>query len=130
MLVAISIPIFTAQLEKSREATDVANIRAAYAEVMSDALTDTGSTTGSTSTASNSNTDLIKVVRTGDKDGAYTWTATITLKQAQDGWQSAIDNIGGIDVSKMKPIAGKTATVTYAQSGTNANKAVIAFATE
>ena len=37
VLVAISIPIFTAQLEKSREATDVANIRAAYAEVMSDA---------------------------------------------------------------------------------------------
>ena len=126
VLVAISIPIFTAQLEKSREATDVANIRAAYAEVMSDALTDTGST----STASNSNTDLIKVARTGQKDGAYTWTATITLKQAQDGWQSAIDNIGGIDVSKMNPMAGKTATVTYAQSGTDANKAVIAFATK
>ena len=33
MLVAISIPIFTAQLEKSRAATDAANIRSAYAEV-------------------------------------------------------------------------------------------------
>lgn len=31
VLVAVSIPIFTAQLEKAREATDVANIRAAYA---------------------------------------------------------------------------------------------------
>ena len=32
VLVAISIPIFTAQLEKARESTDAANIRAAYAE--------------------------------------------------------------------------------------------------
>ena len=32
MLVAISIPIFTSQLEKARESTDLANIRAAYAE--------------------------------------------------------------------------------------------------
>ena len=32
VLVAVSIPIFTSQLEKSREATDLANLRAAYAE--------------------------------------------------------------------------------------------------
>ena len=31
VLVAISIPVFTAQLEKSREATDAANLRVAYA---------------------------------------------------------------------------------------------------
>ncbi len=30
-MVAISIPIFTTQLEKAREATDAANLRAAYA---------------------------------------------------------------------------------------------------
>lgn len=30
-MVAISIPIFTSQLEKAREATDAANLRAAYA---------------------------------------------------------------------------------------------------
>ncbi len=40
MLVAISIPIFTSQLEKSREATDMANIRSAYAEVTADYLLD------------------------------------------------------------------------------------------
>lgn len=34
ILVAIAIPVFTSQLEKAREATDAANIRAAYAEVM------------------------------------------------------------------------------------------------
>ena len=33
VLVAIAIPIFNSQLEKSREATDVANIRDAYAEI-------------------------------------------------------------------------------------------------
>lgn len=39
MLVAISIPIFTTQLEKAREATDLANLRSAYAECASDVLT-------------------------------------------------------------------------------------------
>ena len=39
VLVAIAIPIFTSQLEKAREATDAANLRSAYAEVMVSALT-------------------------------------------------------------------------------------------
>ena len=43
VLVAISIPIFSAQLEKSREATDEANIRSAYAEVSADMLTNESS---------------------------------------------------------------------------------------
>ena len=34
VLVAIAIPIFTNQLEKSREATDLANVRSAYAAVV------------------------------------------------------------------------------------------------
>lgn len=38
VLVAIAIPVFSTQLEKSREATDAANIRAAYAEAMTAAL--------------------------------------------------------------------------------------------
>ena len=40
VLVAISIPIFSAQLEKAREATDMANIRSAYAEVVAAYLGD------------------------------------------------------------------------------------------
>lgn len=36
VLVAIAIPVFTQQLERSREATDLANIRSAYAEAMTD----------------------------------------------------------------------------------------------
>lgn len=39
VLVAIGIPIFTSQLEKSRETADAANIRAQYAQVMAEAIT-------------------------------------------------------------------------------------------
>ena len=38
VLVAISIPIFSSQLEKSREATDLANVRSAYAKIMAEAI--------------------------------------------------------------------------------------------
>ena len=40
VLVAIAIPTFNGALTKSKEAADVANIRAAYAEVMVENLTD------------------------------------------------------------------------------------------
>lgn len=50
VLVAISIPIFTSQLEKARQATDAANLRAAYAEAATASLDNNGeggdSTTG------------------------------------------------------------------------------------
>ena len=61
MLVAVSIPIFTSQLEKAREATDLANIRAAYAEVMVEAVT--------------------------EPNGTY--IKTVELKQAQDNWTTS-----------------------------------------
>ena len=40
VLVAIAIPIFTAQLEKARESTDAANLRAAYAQLAVDTLSE------------------------------------------------------------------------------------------
>ena len=40
ILIAIAIPVFTAQLENSREATDAANIRSAYGEVVARSLSD------------------------------------------------------------------------------------------
>lgn len=45
VLVAIAIPIFSSQLEKAREATDLANIRAAYAECSASVLTNEASST-------------------------------------------------------------------------------------
>lgn len=40
ILVAIGIPVFTSWLEKSKEATDAANIRSKYAEMMAEVLSD------------------------------------------------------------------------------------------
>ncbi len=45
VLVAVAIPVFTAQLEKSREATDIANLRSGYAEAVADLMTN-GTSTG------------------------------------------------------------------------------------
>ena len=72
VLVAIAIPMFSSQLEKSREVTDLANVRAAYAQVSTEALL--------------GKTDV---------------TVTVNLKQKQAGWQSVDPvNIGGIVHSK------------------------------
>lgn len=40
VLIAIAIPVFTSQLERSREATDMANVRAAYGTVAAQMLED------------------------------------------------------------------------------------------
>lgn len=40
VLTAIAIPVFSAQLEKSREATDMANVRSAYATIVAKYLED------------------------------------------------------------------------------------------
>ena len=72
VLVAISIPIFSAQLEKSREATDAANIRSAYAEVSADLLTD------------DSSNKSVKVPAKQKKDG---WQGTDYSKDSTIGGQ-------------------------------------------
>ena len=88
VLVAISIPIFTSQLEKAREATDAANIRSLYAEVQTAALT------GEKGDEDNAN---VTVATNGDVTGTYTCT------QQKPDWQdSSIKDIGGIDVSGLK----------------------------
>ena len=63
VLVAIAIPTFTSQLEKSREGTDAANIRNMYAEVM-------------TAIQLNDKTEI--------KDGEY----VVNLQQTNTGWQN------------------------------------------
>ena len=60
VLVAIAIPVFTTQLEKSRQATDLANIRSSYAEAMAQYLTD-NSGSGTKYTMNNKDGDLSKV---------------------------------------------------------------------
>ena len=65
VLVAISIPIFSGQLEKAREATDAANIRSQYAEVLTEAICDGGSVNGQT---------------------AY---GAVKIRQQNNGWQTS-----------------------------------------
>jgi prepilin-type N-terminal cleavage/methylation domain-containing protein len=72
VLIAVAIPVFASQLEKTREATDLANVRSAYAKVSTEALL-------------------------GDSEA----TVTVDLKQKQADWQSVDPvNIGGIVHSK------------------------------
>ena len=86
VLVAISIPIFTSQLEKSRDATDEANVRSAIAEVTAAVLSDDKKESGD-----------VKY-----KDGTYTMIVKATGQKA--GWSGAADEntkikIGGIEVA-------------------------------
>ena len=106
VLVAISIPIFTTQLEKSRESTDAANIRAAYAEVMSAALSNDGE---------DAKTNASIYTLTGEASGQqFKYTSVVTLGQKQNGWQNtSITDIGGISVKDMSPNAGSTCTIVY-----------------
>ena len=96
VLVAVAIPIFGSQLEKSREAADLANVRAAYAEVLTEA-----------------------------NMGIYNKEVIVNLKQKQYDWQSAdVITIGGISHSVKegdtdnwigKPGAGGTCKVSFDQ---------------
>ena len=67
VLVAISIPIFTSQLEKSRDAVSVSNIRAAYAEAQTAWLT--GSNGGNATIDKDNNTVTVANVATKGTSG-------------------------------------------------------------
>ena len=109
VLVAISIPIFTSQLEKAREATDAANIRSAYAEISADAITGEEIKTAKTE-------GKITINASTEKDGETTYTATVTLTQKQPDWQSTAPQIGGLTADGT-PKADGTATVTVNSNG-------------
>ena len=95
VLIAIAIPVFASQLEKSREATDLANVRAAYAQVSTEAQL-----------------------------GNFEATVTVNLKQKQADWQSVDPvNIGGIvhyknqgDTDNWKGVASPNGTCVVSYS--------------
>ena len=110
VLVAISIPIFTSQLEKSREAVDEANIRSAYAELSANVLTEEGAVVEK---------EEGKITINAVTADATTMTATVTLTQKTDNWQGTAPTIGGMTVTGT-PVAGKTATITVNRDGSGA----------
>lgn len=104
VLVAIGIPIFTSQLEKSREAVDLSDVRSAYAEVMMAAIT--GDTTATYT--KDAGQTIYKATEQPSKgytieSGAYSITVT-PLKQKQSGWQTAEPiTIGGVSSKAGEP---------------------------
>ena len=99
ILVAIAIPTFTNQLEKAREATDMADLRSAYAEVMACALTGDASAADGVNYAAD--TGL--------------WTKDVAATQKVAGWQTNngdLPTIGGVkDVVALT--ADSSWTITY-----------------
>ena len=116
VLVAISIPIFTSQLEKSRDAVTLSNIRAAYAQAQTAYLTESSDTANGvtyTQTASG-------------KSGATVTVANVEAK----GQTGTIDNFeelpfatltGANDISAEDSMGGTpgkyTLTFTYSDAG-------------
>lgn len=109
VLVAIAIPIFTSQLEKSREAVDAANIRAAYAEVMAEAVTGDATTT------------CQREVNIKQKNA--TWQTTVDWPKDIAATASGNVTVNGKATIKFEPAtsgnAAGTVTVTYSAGTAN-----------
>ena len=89
VLVAIAIPVFTTQLERSREATDLANIRAAYAQASVNAL----------------------------ENGAAGTATSVEMTQ-ESGWTQVDNHIAGVATAIPDVADGNTVTVNVAADGT------------
>ena len=106
VLTAIAIPVFTTQLERSREATDLANIRSAYAEAMTDYIAD-------------GTQDVTKTATLKQQDAE--WHIDHNLTTRIDGEEGTITlgnvTVGGVATVKVaKPTSGSTkptVTVTF-----------------
>ena len=85
---AISIPIFTSQLEKSRDAVSVANMRTAYAEVVADSLS------------------------APDEDHEK----TVTTKQITAGWTGTESEIEGKTMTDAEAPKTGTVSIQYAHA--------------
>lgn len=106
VLVAISIPIFTNKLEVSREATDLANVRSAYAKVMIAA----------------NNEDHHSMNEDGVIYNNGRWYINVNLHQEVVGWQTPDDIIiGGVSPKDTKqwqgePTPGGICTISYSKT--------------
>ena len=98
VLVAISIPIFSSQLEKAREAVDAANIRAAYAECMTAIIT--------------------------DGDSADLSGYDVTLKQTVNSWQNSFDFPENLEEGTTAPAKDGTVTFTYDATTSKLNASI------
>ncbi len=106
ILIAIAIPTFTNQLEKAREAADLANIRSAYAEVMAASLT-------------NDDTNNDTHVNRSGNAGSYTWSKDVDATKLKTTWVSTSDGaqpkIGEVTLPQTALKKGETWTVSYTE---------------
>lgn len=111
VLVAVSIPVFTAKLESSRDAVSIANIRSAYAQAMTEVVTySTDITSGD-----------VQIVATKDAGGAITEyevkIAKVVIKSQQaDDWSGLA-----------KELPWKQTTTTPADGGVPKTAATVTF---
>ncbi len=113
VLMAISVPVFNSQLEKSRDATDQANLRAAYSEAVAAYM------------AGDNITDVTAAGYTFQKseDGkTYTFTKTIDKKGTNDkfgkGESSDSFKIGNKEISSIPADSGPTTLeITFDENG-------------
>lgn len=105
VLVAISIPIFTSQLEKSRDAVTMANVRAAYAEASAAKLTESNGGTGVTYNDDGTVTVTGVVVKGQDGDGAA-FKGTELPFAVDDTLAAALDKGSSVNVKFSWTAAG------------------------
>ena len=115
VLVAISIPIFTSQLEKARDGVSIANIRAAYAQAQSAYLTADGKTT-------DADTDVTVAYGTDGKVTTITVDKVIIKSESANNWSG--DNgkdVAGVNitdtVAKADAPNGTKVTITVDKDG-------------
>lgn len=109
VLVAIAIPVLNGTLEKAREATDAANLRAAYAELAVKVL-------------NGEEGDGTTYIDVKDANGNVTGMKTdVEASQTQEDWQNtSITNIAGVDTKTGVNVSSKCIgwTVTVSNNGT------------
>jgi len=109
VLVAIAIPIFTNQLEKSREATDAANIRDYYAEIATALVSgDLDYAKSDTMTVSGGKAVTVSTPLT-DPTGTFTVTVTAGVaKQTVSKWQTGDIEVAGFVIEDDVDMKGKS----------------------
>ena len=116
VLVAIAIPVFTSQLEKSREAVDASDIRSYYAEITTGMMTMDPKTGGTLTVGGTKRVTIPAWANETSVDVEVEWTA----HQTQANWQSGAVTIGSATIaanSDFSEATGLTYTFSFDAEG-------------
>ena len=110
VLTAIAIPVFTSQLEKSREATDLSNIRAAYAEISAALLTENMNLENAECKVLNG----LTAKTTGVSATGFTVTVTsFPIKQTVPAWQTTNYDVAGVNSISLPATLSATGSLVF-----------------